>query len=40
MSVFRPFYDTSFNDHRQVRIVVQDLTKENAEQSTSLDFQR
>ena len=40
MTLYRPFFDTSFNDCRQVRIVVQELSRQNNPQLSRLDFQR
>ena len=37
--MFRQFFDTSFNDHRQIRVVVQELP-DNSLKESSPDFQR
>ncbi len=38
-NMFRHFFDTSFNDYRQVRIVLQELP-ENRSREPSEEFQR
>jgi len=37
--MFRQFFDTSFNDYRQIRIVVRELSHNQTIESSS-DFQR
>jgi len=37
--MFRQFFDTSFNDYRQVRVVIQELPHDELKES-SPDFQR
>lgn len=40
MTLFRPFFDTSFNDHRQIRLTVQEISTEKDETRSNRDFQR
>ena len=39
MNLFRTFTDTSFSDHRQVRVVLQELSHQPLDRS-SVHFQR